>query len=132
TVIGVAVLIILAAVVLFVALLISLVLGTTGAVDPAFGLAIGVVLSGIPIILGWYLMLVAGWALLPLSAGWERPALQGAIVGSGVFAALLIGAHIIGTVLLGSAALNPSATIPARVPWAEASSATGGFAALIV
>ena len=55
-----------------------------------------------------------------------------AVVSSGLFAAVLIGARLGATLALGPAALEPEAIIPARVPWAIASASVAGFAALVV
>src|SRR6266511_2494227 len=90
------------------------------------------IVTAILIALGWYLMLVSGWSLLPLARLRERTAVEAAVLWAGACAALHIGADIVATLAMGSAALRSDAAIPARVPVADAVSAAGGFAALVV
>jgi len=130
TVVG---LMIVAAILLFVGMLGIVLLEIAGSsLDPAVGLAVGLVFTAIPIALGWYLILVSGWSLLPLARLRERTAVEAAVLWAGACAALHIGADIVATLAMGSAALRSDAAIPARVPVADAVSAAGGFAALVV
>jgi len=98
----------------------------------AMGLAVGLVVGAVPVALGWYLMLLAGWSLSAVSRRTERAAVILAVIWAGAFAALLIAAQVFATIAMGSAALDSNARIPPRVPWADAGSGVAGFAALIV
>ena len=98
----------------------------------AMGLAVGLVIGAVPVALGWYLMLLAGWSLSAVSRRTERAAVILAVIWAGAFAALLIAAQVFATIAMGSAALDSNARIPPRVPWADAGSGVAGFAALIV
>lgn len=102
------------------------------AVDPILGLATSLVAGDVPIALGWYLMLSAGWALSPVARGRERQALLLAVVWAGVAATVLIAAGVIATLAMGSAALTPNATIPAKVPGVDAGAGVSAFVALVV
>src|SRR5207245_976954 len=56
----------------------------------AMGLAVGLVVGAVPVALGWYLMLLAGWSLSAVSRRTERAAVILAVIWAGAFAALLI------------------------------------------
>jgi uncharacterized membrane protein len=96
------------------------------------GLAGAVVGGAIPIALGWYLMLLAGWSLASLARNRERTMVLLAVTWAGAFAAVLIGADVAATIAMGAAALEPGVGIPPRVPWADAASGVAGFAASVV
>ncbi len=98
----------------------------------AMGLAAGLVVGAVPVALGWYLMLLAGWSLSAVSRRMERAAVILAVIWAGAFAALLIAAQVFATIAMGPAALNSNAQIPPRLPLADAASGVAGFAALIV
>src|SRR2546427_989345 len=64
----------------------------------AMGLAVGLVVGAVPVALGWYLMLLAGWALSAVSRRTERAAVILAVIWAGAFAALLIAAQVFATI----------------------------------
>ena len=125
--------VVIAYVALFAALIVLTFLAFSGSTTSALGgLAVGIVLGAVPIGLGWYLMLLAGWSLCAVSRRRERAAVILAVIWAGAFAALLVAAEVFATLAMGSAALDSNAQIPPRVPWADAASGVAGFAALIV